>query len=169
MKTPALAMCNAAWMHARLLCTACLHSTPAGGVCLREQEAAGSLATDCRHDGRVRELALAPAQVGKVKGGVNIPMMHAKRVYSPEANKKVVQKEENPDWLAQVCWPGGEACPIKTCLNKCSDPLFGQNTHRSCSLNPLSDRKCSKKPATGPWQPDDTSNARQYTTSGLPA
>jgi hypothetical protein len=45
---------------------------------------------------------MVTAQVGKVRGCVNIPWMHAKRVYSPEERKKVVQKEENTDWVAQV-------------------------------------------------------------------
>jgi hypothetical protein len=46
--------------------------------------------------------ALECEEVGKVKGSVNIPMMHAKRVYDPEQRKKVLQKEENPDFVAQV-------------------------------------------------------------------
>lgn len=46
--------------------------------------------------------ALELDEVGKVKGAVNVPMMHAKRVFSPEENKKVVQKEENTEWLEQV-------------------------------------------------------------------
>jgi hypothetical protein len=46
--------------------------------------------------------ALEYEDVGRVKGSVNIPMMIAKRVYDPEQKKKVVKKEENPDWIEQV-------------------------------------------------------------------
>lgn len=45
-------------------------------------------------------------EIGKVKGCVNVPMTLTKKVYDPKVNKKVVQREDNPDWLAQVCaWP----------------------------------------------------------------
>ena len=45
-------------------------------------------------------------EVGKVKGCVNIPIMHAKRKYSSEQQKKVLEKEDNPDFVAQVSrWP----------------------------------------------------------------
>ncbi|KAK9902888.1 hypothetical protein WJX75_009856 [Coccomyxa subellipsoidea] len=46
--------------------------------------------------------ALEYEDVGRVKGSVNIPMMIAKRVYDPEQKKKVVKKEENPNWIEQV-------------------------------------------------------------------
>ncbi len=49
--------------------------------------------------------ALELEEIGKVKGCVNVPKMLAKRVYDPKENKKVVKKEENPDWLEQVTRP----------------------------------------------------------------
>lgn len=54
--------------------------------------------------------ALELEEIGKVKGCVNVPKMLAKRVYDPKENKKVVKKEENPDWLEQV-----------TCTTACSE------------------------------------------------
>lgn len=44
-------------------------------------------------------------EIGKVKGCVNVPMTLTKKVYDPKVNKKVVQREDNPDWLAQVRSP----------------------------------------------------------------
>ncbi len=41
-------------------------------------------------------------EVGKVKGSVSIPMKKSKKVFDPEQNKKVVIKEDNPDWIEQV-------------------------------------------------------------------
>lgn len=40
--------------------------------------------------------------VGKLKFAVNIPLMNAKRVWSAEEGKKVVIKEDNPDFVKQV-------------------------------------------------------------------
>ena len=40
--------------------------------------------------------------VGKFKGSVNIPIMHATRKWSPEEQKKVVEKTENPDFVKMV-------------------------------------------------------------------
>lgn len=42
-------------------------------------------------------------EVGKVKGCVNVPIMHAIRKYSSEKQKKVLQKEDNPDFVSEVC------------------------------------------------------------------
>ncbi|BDA51186.1 probable thiosulfate sulfurtransferase 16, chloroplastic [Coccomyxa sp. Obi] len=63
--------------------------------------------------------ALELEEVGKVKGCVNVPMMHAKRVYDPKENKKVVQKEENPDWIEQVKkrFPDTETKLLVACNN----------------------------------------------------
>ena len=41
-------------------------------------------------------------EVGKVKGSVNIPIKLATRRWDAEQGKKVVQKEDNPDFVAQV-------------------------------------------------------------------
>ncbi len=46
--------------------------------------------------------ALEYEDVGRVKGSVNIPIMNSKKVYDPEQKKKVVQKEENPNFIEQV-------------------------------------------------------------------
>ena len=40
--------------------------------------------------------------VGKVKGSVNVPIVNAKWRYDPEARKKVMDKEDNPNFIAQV-------------------------------------------------------------------
>jgi len=40
--------------------------------------------------------------VGKFKGCVNISPYSSKRVFDPEQNKKVVVREENPNFIAQV-------------------------------------------------------------------
>lgn len=40
--------------------------------------------------------------VGKVKNAVNIPLVIATRRYDPEQGKRVTEKEENPDFVAQV-------------------------------------------------------------------
>ena len=41
-------------------------------------------------------------EVGKVKGSVNIPIVHAKRKYSSEKQKKVLEKEDNPNFIQEV-------------------------------------------------------------------
>lgn len=41
-------------------------------------------------------------EVGKVKGCVNVPLVLSTRKYDPEQNKKVVFKEDNPDFVAQI-------------------------------------------------------------------
>lgn len=41
-------------------------------------------------------------EVGKVRGSVNIPLVNAKRVYKAEEGKKVIEREENPDFVAQI-------------------------------------------------------------------
>jgi hypothetical protein len=41
-------------------------------------------------------------QVGRFKNSVNIPLVNAKWVYNAEEGKKVVQKEDNEQFLAQV-------------------------------------------------------------------
>lgn len=46
--------------------------------------------------------ALELEEVGKVKGSVNIPLMHAQRKYSSEQHKKILQKQDNPDFVSQV-------------------------------------------------------------------
>lgn len=43
--------------------------------------------------------------VGRVKGSVNIPMKHSKKVYDSEQKKKVVVKEDNPNFVEQVRGP----------------------------------------------------------------
>lgn len=42
-------------------------------------------------------------EVGKVRGCVNIPIMHAQRKYNTEEKRKVLQKEDNPDFISEVC------------------------------------------------------------------
>jgi rhodanese-related sulfurtransferase len=39
---------------------------------------------------------------GKVKGCINVPFVNAKWRYDPEAKKKVVEKSDNDDFVAQV-------------------------------------------------------------------
>jgi len=46
--------------------------------------------------------ALELDEVGKFKGCVNISPYSSKRVFDPEQNKKVVVREENPNFIAQV-------------------------------------------------------------------
>lgn len=46
--------------------------------------------------------ALELEEVGKVKGSVNVPIAHASRRYDSEQQKKVLKKEDNPDFIAQV-------------------------------------------------------------------
>ena len=70
------------------------------------------------------------AQVGKQRGCVNIPWMHAKRVYSPEERKKVVQKEENPDWVAQVPLHMRSCCACRYAHHAAAQ---SQNMH-ACNL-----------------------------------
>ncbi|GAQ91279.1 hypothetical protein KFL_007570020 [Klebsormidium nitens] len=45
--------------------------------------------------------ALELQEVGKVVNSVNVPLYNAKRVYSKAEHKKVVQKEENKDFMKQ--------------------------------------------------------------------
>lgn len=47
--------------------------------------------------------ALELEEVGKVKESVNIPIVNAKRKYDSETRKKTLVKEDNPDFVAQVC------------------------------------------------------------------
>lgn len=41
-------------------------------------------------------------EVGKVKGSVNISLVNATRKYSSEKKKKVLQKEDNPNFIQEV-------------------------------------------------------------------
>jgi hypothetical protein len=41
-------------------------------------------------------------EVGKVKDSVNIPFVICTRVWDPQEQKKVVKKENNVDFMAQV-------------------------------------------------------------------
>jgi hypothetical protein len=41
-------------------------------------------------------------EVGKVRGSVNIGIKNAKRKYNTEKGKKVLEKSDNPDFVAQV-------------------------------------------------------------------
>ena len=41
-------------------------------------------------------------EAGRVKGSVNIPIMNARRVWDPEQKKKVIEREENPNFSEQV-------------------------------------------------------------------
>uniref|UniRef100_Q5MCQ9 Gonidia-specific protein n=1 Tax=Volvox carteri f. nagariensis TaxID=3068 RepID=Q5MCQ9_VOLCA len=41
-------------------------------------------------------------EVGKVKGSVNIPFVHLKRVYDPETKERVMKKTPNPDFIKMV-------------------------------------------------------------------
>eukprot|EP00775_Hariotina_reticulata_P003527 gene3527-3796_t len=45
---------------------------------------------------------LEVGEVGKVKDSVNIPFVHASRVYDSEARKKVVKKEPNTEFIQQI-------------------------------------------------------------------
>ena len=40
--------------------------------------------------------------IGKVKDSINVPMVNAVKKWDPEQQKKVVKKEDNPDFLKQV-------------------------------------------------------------------
>lgn len=46
--------------------------------------------------------ALEVEEVGKVKDSVNIPFVICTRVWDPQEQKKVVKKENNNDFIAQV-------------------------------------------------------------------
>jgi rhodanese-related sulfurtransferase len=65
-----------------------------------------SLSQALHSDGGYYYLDVRPAleldEVGKYKGCVNISPYKSKRVFDAEANKKVVVREENPDFIAQV-------------------------------------------------------------------
>ncbi len=50
--------------------------------------------------------ALEVEEVGKVRDSVNIPWVICTRVWDPQEQKKVIKKEDNPDFIAQV---GGRA------------------------------------------------------------
>ncbi|KAG2443761.1 hypothetical protein HXX76_002107 [Chlamydomonas incerta] len=41
-------------------------------------------------------------EVGKVKGSVNVPFVHLKRVYNPETQEREMKKTPNPDFVKQV-------------------------------------------------------------------
>ena len=43
-------------------------------------------------------------ETGKIRGSVSIPIVNARKVYSPEAGRKVVEAEpvDPAEWLAQV-------------------------------------------------------------------
>lgn len=41
-------------------------------------------------------------EVGKVKGSVNVPFVHLKRVYNPETQERDMKKTPNPDFVKQV-------------------------------------------------------------------
>jgi len=40
--------------------------------------------------------------VGRIKDSINVPMVNAVKKWDPEQQKKVVKKEDNPDFLKQV-------------------------------------------------------------------
>ncbi len=40
--------------------------------------------------------------VGRIKGSINVPMVNAVKKWDPEQQKKVVKKQDNPDFLKQV-------------------------------------------------------------------
>lgn len=44
-------------------------------------------------------------EVGKVKNSVNIPMVNLRRVWDPEQKKKVIQKEDNDNFIDQASTP----------------------------------------------------------------
>lgn len=46
--------------------------------------------------------ALEYEDVGKVKGSVNIPIKTSKKVFDPETRKRIIQKEDNPNFIEQV-------------------------------------------------------------------
>jgi hypothetical protein len=46
--------------------------------------------------------ALEVDEVGKVRDSVNIPWVLCSRVWDPQEQKKVIKKEDNPDFIAQV-------------------------------------------------------------------
>ena len=41
-------------------------------------------------------------EVGQVRGCVNIPIMHARRVWNSQEGKKALQKEDNLEFVQQV-------------------------------------------------------------------
>ena len=53
-------------------------------------------------------------EVGKVKGSVNIPLVNASRKYSSEKQKKVLQKEDNPNFVQDV--RSLRSCTLCNCL-----------------------------------------------------
>ena len=46
--------------------------------------------------------SLECSDVGKIKDSVNIPIVNASKKWDPEQQKKVVKKEDNPDFVKQV-------------------------------------------------------------------
>lgn len=50
--------------------------------------------------------------VGKVKGSVNVPMVNATKKWDSEQQKKVVKKEDNPNFVQQVIMLCGHHCII---------------------------------------------------------
>ncbi len=61
-------------------------------------------------------------EVGKVKGSVNVPIKNSKRVWSPEEKKKVIQKEDNPDFVKQVgATPANYVYTKATAVIRCYD------------------------------------------------
>lgn len=46
--------------------------------------------------------SLEVQDVGRVKDSINVPMVNAEKKWDPEQQKKVVKKQDNPDFLKQV-------------------------------------------------------------------
>lgn len=46
--------------------------------------------------------ALENEDVGKVKGSVNVPIMNSTKKWDSEQQKKVIKKEDNPNFVAQA-------------------------------------------------------------------
>ena len=53
-------------------------------------------------------------EVGKVKGSVNVPIVNASRKYSSEKQKKVLQKEDNPNFIQEVSLSYGKILQAHT-------------------------------------------------------
>lgn len=59
--------------------------------------------------------ALELEEVGKVRGCINIPIVHARRVWNSQEGKKALTKEENPDFVRQVNALSLNTTPVSVC------------------------------------------------------
>ena len=56
-------------------------------------------------------------EVGKVRGCINIPIMHARRVWDSEKGRKALKKEENLEFVQQV------PCPLYDLITNAFHPF----------------------------------------------